>query len=190
MTDDPGRETRAGTTADDVVVLVGPMGAGKTSVGRRVARGLGTRFTDTDKAIARRHGPIPAIFAEHGEQQFRLWERDAVAEALESGGVVSLGGGAVVTASVRELLRPVPVVLLTVSPEAVADRIAGSSRPLLSGAAGETEASPESALERWRRIADERAPWYAEVADAVFDTSRVPMTRVADQIVEWMRGRA
>lgn len=172
----------ADTSAAELLVLVGPMGAGKTSIGRRVAKATGLRFVDTDKEIARAHGPIPAIFAEHGEAQFREWEREVVAEALAGGGVVSLGGGAVLSPQTRRLLRGVPVVLLTVSPEAVAARIAGEGRPLLHG-----ERSP---LQRWRDIFAERRALYEEVADAEFDTSRVPMSRVADRIVEWMRGRA
>ncbi len=60
------------------LVLVGPMAAGKTSVGRRVARRLGVAFVDTDKRIVAAHGPIPAIFAEHGEAHFRDLERAAV----------------------------------------------------------------------------------------------------------------
>lgn len=165
-----------------LLVLVGPMGAGKTSIGRRVARATGLRFIDTDKAIAQEHGPIPAIFAEHGEAQFRIWEREQVAEAIAGGGVISLGGGAVLAAQTRRLLSTVPVVLLTVSPEAVAMRITGTERPLLHG--------EEDPLQRWTRIFAERRALYEEVADARFDTSRVPMSRVADQIVEWMRGRA
>ncbi|KJL31713.1 shikimate kinase [Microbacterium azadirachtae] len=168
--------------APELLVLVGPMGAGKTSIGRRVAKATGLRFVDTDKAIAQGHGPIPAIFADHGEAQFRVWEREAVAEALAAGGVISLGGGAVLAPETRALLRTVPVVLLTVSPEAVAVRIAGEGRPLLHG--------EEDPVQRWSRIYAERRALYEEVADAHFDTSRVPMSRVAEQVVEWMRGRA
>lgn len=164
------------------LVLAGPMGAGKTSIGRRVARSTGLRFVDTDKTIVHAHGPIPAIFAEHGEEQFRIWEGEAVVEALDGGGVISLGGGAVLAADTRELLRTVPVVLLTVTPEAVASRITGTARPLLSG--------EEDPLARWTRIFAERRPLYEEIADATFDTSRVPMSRVAQQIAEWLRGRA
>ena len=168
--------------APELLVLVGPMGAGKTSVGRRVAKATGLRFVDTDKVIAREHGPIPEIFAEHGETQFRVWERAVVAEAVASGGVISLGGGAVLDADTRSLLQTAPVVLLTVSAEAVAARIAGDARPLLRG--------EEDPVQRWSRIFAERRALYEEVADAHFDTSRVPMSRVAEQVVEWMRGRA
>ncbi|MFX5684625.1 shikimate kinase, partial [Acinetobacter baumannii] len=84
------------------LVLIGPMGAGKTSVGRRVARALGEPFSDTDKIVVRDHGPIPDLFRAHGEAHCRSRERDAVAEALERGGVVALGGGAVLDPVTRE----------------------------------------------------------------------------------------
>lgn len=160
------------------LVLVGPMAAGKTSIGRRVARRLGVPFVDTDKRVAADHGAIPAIFAEHGESRFRELERAAVAAALDGDGVISLGGGAVTDAGTRALLQRHPVVFLTVSPEAVADRIAGSGRPLLAG---------DDPLGRWTRIFDERRPWYEEVATATFDTSRRPMQRIAEDIASWRR---
>ncbi|KJL18752.1 Shikimate kinase [Microbacterium oxydans] len=168
------------TSAADpqTLVLVGPMAAGKTSVGRRVARRLGVAFIDTDKRIVAAHGPIPAIFEEHGEEYFRELEREAVAGALSDGGVISLGGGAVTTAATRDLLAEHSVVFLTVSPEAVADRLRGSSRPLLAG---------EDPLERWKKIFEERRGWYDEVSSATFDTSRRPMQKIADEIVAWKR---
>lgn len=168
------------TSAADplTLVLVGPMAAGKTSVGRRVARRLGVAFIDTDKRIVAAHGPIPAIFEEHGEAHFRALECAAVAEALSEGGVISLGGGAVTEAATRDLLAEHPVVFLTVSPDAVAGRLRGSNRPLLAG---------EDPLERWKKIFEERRGWYAEVSSATFDTSRRPMQKIADEIVAWRR---
>ncbi|WP_029259259.1 MULTISPECIES: shikimate kinase [unclassified Microbacterium] len=168
------------TSAADplTLVLVGPMAAGKTSVGRRVARRLGVAFIDTDKRIVAAHGPIAGIFEAHGEAHFRALERAAVAEALAEGGVISLGGGAVTEAATRELLAEYPVVFLTVSPDAVADRLRGSNRPLLAG---------EDPLERWKKIFEERRGWYAEVSSATFDTSRRPMQKIADEIVAWRR---
>ncbi|MBO0979065.1 shikimate kinase [Microbacterium sp. SD291] len=163
------------------LVLVGPMAAGKTSVGRRVARRLGVGFIDTDRRVAAEHGPIPEIFAEHGEEHFRALERAAVAAALQEGGVVSLGGGAVTDAGTRALLRAHPVVFLTVTDEAVAERITGGGRPLLEG---------DDPLERWKRIFEERRGWYDEVADVTFDTSRRPMQRIADDIATWRREHA
>ncbi|MCT2222636.1 shikimate kinase [Microbacterium paraoxydans] len=160
------------------LVLVGPMAAGKTSVGRRVARRLGVAFIDTDKRIVAAHGPIPEIFATHGEAYFRDLERAAVREALAEGGVISLGGGAVTDPETRALLRAHPVVFLTVSEAAVADRLRGGTRPLLAG---------EDPVEKWKRIFAERRGWYDEVASATFDTSRRPMQRIADEIVAWRR---
>src|SRR5690606_31972983 len=108
------------------LVLVGPMAAGKTSVGRRIARLLEVPFIDTDKRITAEHGLIPQIFAEHGEPYFRALERQAVAAAVAEGGVVSLGGGAVTDAGTRALLVQHPVAFLTVSAESVARRITGA----------------------------------------------------------------
>lgn len=161
------------------VVLVGPMAAGKTSVGRKVSRLLEVPFTDTDKRIAAEHGPIPQIFAEHGEPYFRDLERTAVAEAVAAGGVVSLGGGAVTDTATRALLAQLPVVFLTVSAEAVSQRIRGAGRPLLTG-----EGDP---VERWRTIFAERLGWYEEVADLTVDTSRRPMRMLAEQIAAWRK---
>jgi len=161
------------------VVLVGPMGAGKTSVGRQVAKRLGVGFIDTDKRIAAEHGPIPDVFERHGESHFRALERAAVAEALREGGVISLGGGAVSSAETRALLRQHPVVFLAVTPEAVADRIRSGGRPLLAG--------DDDPLERWNQIYEQRRGWYEEVADVTFDTSRRPMQRIADEIAAWRR---
>ena len=161
------------------LVLVGPMAAGKMSVGRRIARLLNVAFIDTDKRIAADHGPIPEIFAAHGEAHFRELEREAVARAIADGGVISLGGGAVTDAGTRELLSQHPVVFLTVSETAVADRIRGAGRPLLAG-----EADP---VQRWKDIFAERREWYESVADLTVDTSRRPMRRIAEEITAWRR---
>ncbi|MEW1833662.1 shikimate kinase [Microbacterium sp. NPDC079995] len=161
------------------IVLIGPMGAGKTSVGRRVAKRLGRTFTDTDAAIVRVHGPIADIFAEHGEPHFRALERDAVAVALETGGVVSLGGGAVLDETIRERLRPHRVALLTVAPRVVARRLGeAATRPLLT-------AGDETPIARWERIYAERRPVYESVADVTFDTSSGPLENIVTAIAEW-----
>jgi shikimate kinase len=162
----------------DAVVLVGPMGAGKTSVGRRVARMLGEGFTDTDAVIVDRHGPIDAIFTTSGEDRFRVFEREAVRNALAAGGVVSLGGGAVLDADTRADLTRHHVVFLRVSPEAVAARLKDTKRPLLQSA---------DPLVRWQRIFEARLPLYEEVADTTFDTSRRPMTAIAEEVAEWVQ---
>ena len=170
------------TAADPrALVLVGPMGADKTSVGKRVARRLGRPFIDSDKAIVAEHGPIPAIFAERGESGFRLLERAAVRRALATAGVVALGGGAVLDADTRADLRDHDVVLLTVDARTVRGRIRGGrGRPLLDG---------EDPVRRWQRITGERMPLYEEVADTVFDTSRGPLQDVVDKVAEWAEER-
>lgn len=162
------------------IVLIGPMGAGKTSVGKRVAKRLGRSFTDTDAAIVRQHGPIADIFATHGESHFRVLERDAVAAALETGGVVSLGGGAVLDETTRQRLQAHRVALLTVAPRVVARRLGeAATRPLLT-------AGDETPIARWERIYAERRPVYEAVADATFDTSSGPLENIVTAIAEWV----
>lgn len=166
--------------APRALVLVGPMGAGKSSIGRRTARALGVGFRDTDSAIVKEHGPIADIFAEHGEQHFRALEHDAVLTALARGGVVALGGGAVLHPGTREALRSHHVILLTVDERVVAGRIrAQQKRPLLS--------TDEDPIAAWSRIRDAREPIYREVADATFDTSRGPLQDVVTAIADWVR---
>lgn len=160
------------------LVLIGPMGAGKTSIGRRVARALQRPFYDTDIAVVRGHGPIEQIFAEQGEPRFRILEREAVVRGLATGGVVSLGGGAVLDPATRADLAEHRVALLTVEPRVVAGRIRGTARPLLQD---------EDALARWEHIMTARRPLYEEVADATFDTSHGPLQAVVDAIVRWAR---
>lgn len=160
------------------IVLVGPMGAGKSSIGRKLARALQVTFTDSDKIITRDHGAIADLFAVHGEEHYRELEREAVAEALARGGVVALGGGAVLSPQTRERLRAHHVVLLDVAPAVVHARIAGSSRPLLAG---------DDPIERWVRIRDERMPLYREVADREVDTSTGPISSIVDELARWAR---
>lgn len=162
--------------ANRALVLIGPMGAGKTSVGRRVARALDLPFVDTDKLIVRDHGPIPEVFAAHGEPHFRALERAAVAEALAEGGVVALGGGAILDADTRADLGAHRVVLLTVAPHIVAGRIQADSRPLVAG---------DDPVGRWQRIFLERRALYEDLADITFDTSSGPLATIVADVVAW-----
>ena len=152
------------------------MGSGKSRVGRRVAKLLGTGFVDTDRLIATEHGPITEIFDRHGETYFRELERAVVAAALESDGVVSLGGGAVLDPQTRKLLADCPVAFLTVSAEAVEPRISGGTRPLVRGGIAD-----------WKRIFAKRRPIYEQLASETFDTSRRPYSRIAEEVAEWAR---
>lgn len=161
------------------LVLIGPMGAGKSSIGKKAARRLGTPFADTDRLLTARHGAVADLFARHGEDHFRALERDVVLEALDGEGVVSLGGGSVLHPDTRARLADLPVVLLTVTPDAVATRLEGTTRPLLV----------EGGMAAWRRIAAEREPIYRELADVALDTSHRPVSAVVDDVVDWVRER-
>ncbi|WP_439593303.1 shikimate kinase [Microbacterium sp.] len=166
------------TSRSDAVVLIGPMGAGKTSIGRRVAKALGRPFYDTDIAVKLAHGPIEELFETHGEAHFRSLERAAVREGLAKGGIVSLGGGAVLDADTRADLAGHRVALLTVEPRVVIARVKGSKRPLLQG---------EDAGARWNEIYQARKPVYEQLATETFDTSSGPLQDVVDAVVAWVR---
>ena len=158
-----------------VVVLIGAPGAGKTRMGKRLAKLLDVPFIDTDKTIVAEHGSIPELFAAHGEPHFRAIEREHVARALATGSVVALGGGAVLDPSTRALLASHRVVLLTVSSEAVAARISNDKRPLLA-----------NGLESWIALSEARRPIYEELARKSFDTSNRPLDKIAGDIVAWI----
>ena len=166
-------------TPEAPIALIGPMAAGKSSLGRKLATRLQRTFVDTDREIVRAHGPIARIFAERGEARFRALEADAVRAALQPGHVVSLGGGAVLDAGTRELLGGADVVLVTVSEAAVERRLGGASRPLVA-----------DGIASWRRIAAEREPIYRSLADVVVDTSTRPMRAIVDELEAWVRDRA
>ena len=158
------------------VVLVGPMGAGKTRIGKRVARMLDAGFTDTDRLIVAEHGPIAEIFAEQGEPYFRGLERDAVIRALGTDGVVSLGGGAVLDTATQADLAEQRVVFLTVSARAVEGRLGEGKRPLI-----------RDGVNDWQRIFDERREIYERVSDLTIDTSHQPYDHIAEEVAEWAR---
>ena len=161
-------------TGGPPVVLIGPMGAGKTRVGKRVARILGTGFVDTDKVIIAENGPIPEIFATQGEAHFRALERAAVVDALAGHDVVALGGGAILDDETRADLTMHRVVLVTVTAEAVAPRIADARRPLL-----------RDGLTDWERIYAERRHFYEQLARFTVDTSHRPIDTVAKEVAAW-----
>lgn len=164
------------------------MAAGKSKIGRLVARELELPFVDTDKMIVAEHGPIPEIFASHGEPVFREYERQAVAEALQREAVVSLGGGAVLHPLTAADLARHTVVLLTVNRESVAKRLQSGNRPLLG--AGVQDGANDEAVDRWEAIAQARMPIYTSLATEIFDTSARPITQIADDILNWARKRS
>lgn len=158
------------------VVFIGPPAAGKTRVGKRVARRLGLPFIDTDAVITAEHGPISEIFDTRGEAAFRELEASAVIAALAQHAVVSLGGGAVMTAAVAQALRGHPVVLLTITAEAAAARLDPETRPLVREGIG-----------AWESLVASRRETYRALATATWDTSSRPIDHIANEISNWVR---
>jgi shikimate kinase len=162
----------------DSIFLIGPMGSGKTAVGRQVARGLDLPFYDSDAEIERRTGvDIPFIFDKEGEAGFREREREAL-EALTAleGIVLATGGGAVLLPRNRQLLGSRGrVVYLETSVAQQAHRVRhGRHRPLLHAA---------DPAERLGQLMDARAPLYAEIADISVTTDGRRVQAVAEQIL-------
>lgn len=162
------------------VVLVGPPGSGKTSVGHALARLWGEPFRDTDHDVEQAAGKAVAeIFLDDGEQRFRELEREAVASALtEHEGVLSLGGGAVLDADTQARLATYArdggeVVFLVVSLAQAAPRVGlNAARPLLAG-------NPRL---RWKQLMDERRPVYEAVATRTVLTDGITPDAVAGEI--------
>jgi shikimate kinase len=159
------------------MVIVGPPGAGKTTVGRVLARRLGVEFTDVDALLVERAGKsIADIFLQDGEDVFRAMEREVVAEALAgTDGVLALGGGSVLAAQTRERLRGHRVVFLTVG---LADGLRrtgmSTARPLLAGV------NPRATF---KALLDARAPLYREVATVEIETDRRSANQVARAVL-------
>jgi shikimate kinase len=159
-----------------MIVLIGPMGAGKTTVAGLLARRLGTAVRDTDHDVEAAAGKaISEIFVDDGEAAFRSLERAAVANAVaEHDGVLALGGGAVLDPGTRELLAGHDVVFLRVGLADAVKRVGlGTSRPLLLG----------NVRGRIKTLLDERTPVYESVATLVVDTDGRSPEDVAGEIV-------
>ncbi|MEU5027449.1 shikimate kinase [Streptomyces milbemycinicus] len=160
-----------------MIVLVGPMGVGKSTVGRVLAERLGTGFRDTDTDIVETAGkPISEIFIDEGEPHFRELERQAVRAAVaEHRGVLALGGGAILDDSTRALLADLPVAFLEMGvAEAVKRTGLDAPRPLLA-------VNPR---QRWRELMEQRRPLYTEVARAVVSTEGRTPEDVADAVLD------
>lgn len=169
------------------LVLVGLMGAGKTTVGQVCADRLGRAFVDTDDLVRIATGrTIPELFAERGEDGFRAAERDAVADACASPAplVIACGGGAVVDAENRRSIASTGfVVWLQASPAVLADRVEadGTERPLLA---------PRGATATLERLSIARSAAYEAAADAVVDTEGLDVSAVADAVLEVFRSQS
>lgn len=166
------------------VVLVGPMGSGKSTVGRALGLRLGMPHIDTDSTVeSLASASIPQIFERDGEDAFRALETEALQRCLDgSPAVISTGGGIVVTAANRDLLRTCAalVVWLDGSIDALAKRVgSGRGRPLLAGGDVRTTLAEKIA---------ERAPGYLDVADVRVDTSEMRHQDCVDAIVAALDG--
>lgn len=172
---------RRGRLPDRAVVFVGPMAAGKTSLGRKVAKDLGIPFVDTDAVFVRQHGAITEFFATRGEPEFRRIEEQIIAEELAQPGarIVALGGGAVISERTRALLHQYPVVLLMTTQAAVLRTANLSRRPLLRD-------DPDA----WGRILESRREFYNEVSDVTYRTDRASKEQLARRVAGWMRTQA
>jgi shikimate kinase len=161
-----------------LVVLVGPPGSGKTSVGGALAAITGRGFRDTDIDIEATAGrPIPDIFITDGEPVFRAMERDAVRTALaEHDGVLALGGGSILAEQTRAALAAHTVVFLSLTmPTGVKRTGLATNRPLLTGV------NPRAT---YKALLDARLPLYEEVATIVVQTDHLTVVEVAAVIVE------
>jgi shikimate kinase len=157
------------------VVLVGPMGAGKTTVAELLGARWGVTVRDTDHDVEARAGrTISEIFVDEGEQGFRSRERAAVAEALEAHpGVLALGGGAVLDPDTRAALRAHRVVFLEVGVSDAVKRVGlGITRPMLMG----------NMRARIKALLEERLPVYREVASITVHTDGRTPEDVADEV--------
>ncbi|MER7734401.1 shikimate kinase [Streptomyces erythrochromogenes] len=164
-------------TGGPLVVLVGPMGSGKSTVGALLAERLGVPYRDTDADIVTAQGrPISDIFVDEGEPYFRELERQAVAAAVaEHTGVLALGGGAVLDEGTRELLTGRPVAYLSMDVEEAVRRVGlGTARPLLA-------VNPRR---QWRELMDARRPLYTEVARVVVATDDRTPEEVAQAVLD------
>lgn len=159
------------------VILIGPPGAGKSTVGQLLAHRLGADFLDTDTIVEEMAGkPVSDIFITDGEPAFRELERTAVSRALAGHpGVLALGGGAVMDAGTQRLLAGHPVVYLQTGFAAAAKRVGlAAARPLLVG-------NPRA---RMKELLEQRLPVYEQLAWVTVSTDDRPPAEIAAEIAE------
>jgi shikimate kinase len=166
------------------LILIGPMGSGKTAVGKQLARDLGMMFVDTDAEIERRTGvDIPFIFEKEGEAGFREREKEVIEQIVKlEHVVVATGGGAVLSPDNRAALRQYgTVIYLHASVDEQLKRTSRShNRPLLKSA------DPRRVLEGLMAV---RRPLYEETADLFMDTTGRQVAAVADSLRELLGER-
>jgi shikimate kinase len=167
--------------ARHAIVLVGLMGSGKTTVGKRIAQELGYEFTDSDDLVASTAGKsVRDIFSQDGEAVFRKYESDAIRAVLADGKspiVLATGGGAVISSENRTIIsdHAIHVVWLDASVDDLVVRTkSGAARPLLDGDANKTLQS----------LSDQRSAWYEEVATLRIDTRGKSVPKVCSAVLD------
>lgn len=153
------------------IVLVGPMGAGKTTLGKKLAKLMDLPFADTDKIVEQEHGPIMKIFETDGEDVFRRYEEKALIKALKTNGVVATGGGIVLSESNRNALIGHLVIFLDTNAESVIRRVNLLKRPLL-------RENPE----RWQEIYLQRLELYKSVSNETLFTGNRPIKALVEEL--------
>ena len=155
------------------IVLIGPMGVGKTTIGKKLGRRLDLPFVDTDVIVTNAHGEIPRIFEKEGEAAFRNYEEQALREALEVVQVVATGGGAVLSGTNQRLLENAIVIYLSTTGLHMKSRLENGNRPLL-----------KNGISDWKAIYESRKPLYERLATFEIDTSAAGLGKTLDTICE------
>lgn len=164
------------------VILIGPMGSGKTTIGQLVASHLGIAFRDTDHVIEERAGKsVSDIFLEDGEDEFRVLEKKVLRdELLSDDTVLALGGGAPISIDAQSALRAIasPVIYLDISLATVAPRIGfNRDRPLLLH-------NPRG---QWQTLMEARRPIYESIADSVIDVNEKSESEIVALVLEGLK---
>lgn len=161
------------------IALIGFMAAGKSTLGRRVARRLGCPFYDIDHEVSSRHGSIVSVFDREGEEVFRTYEFEALERVLDNDpGIVALGGGTVLFEPSAKLLKKRAYrIFIKVAPEQILRRVRRSNvvRPLLG---------PTPSLQRIRELYASRMPSYAH-NDLVIEADAMTPAQIVEHIIAW-----
>lgn len=153
------------------LVLVGPMGVGKTTIGKKLAHLWNVPFIDTDALIVKEHGEISKIFETRGEAFFREVETNALKHSLVAPAVIATGGGIILSEENRTLLRNQQVIYLVTNGKHISHRLQGTRRPLL-----------KNGVSDWQKIYQERKPLYELVAKHTIETSNLPLKSIISAI--------
>lgn len=155
------------------VVLIGPMGVGKTTIGRKLAKKLELNFVDTDVLVTKAHGAIDQIFEQQGEEAFRKFEEGALKLALSEVQVIATGGGAVLSSLSQKRLQAAVVIYLSTNGRHMKSRLEKGNRPLL-----------KNGMDDWNRIYEQRKPIYEGVCTFEIATSEAGLAQTISDICE------